>query len=128
MLMSAWLKSLRSLFVNNGRRRPTWTRQKVHQQAIGKMMVNQLSPIEELEDRSLMTDPTGTAGNSTVIVNEADMATNFGTYADLDNDPLDLSASVGAISNNDDGTWSWAYETTDGPDQSATVTIFADDG
>jgi hypothetical protein len=47
---------------------------------------------------------------------------------DPDGHPVTLDASVGTISNNGDGTWNWRYVTSDGPDQSQTVTIGASDG
>jgi len=55
------------------------------------------------------------------------MAINSGTVSDPDGDPVTLSASVGIITDNGDGTWSWDYMTGDGPDQSQTVTITAED-
>jgi hypothetical protein len=42
-----------------------------------------------------------------------------------------LSASVGTVlksGNNASGSWSWSFDTTDGTDESQTVTITADDG
>jgi hypothetical protein len=69
------------------------------------------------------------ATNSTVTVNEGATATNTGTWSDPDaSDTVALSASVGTVTKNSDGTWSWSRVTTDGPSQSATVTITADDG
>ena len=72
--------------------------------------------------------PTVAANNATVTVNEGQAATNEGTYNDPDGNPVMLTASVGTIVNNNDGTWSWSYATTDGPDNSQTVTITASDG
>ena len=41
---------------------------------------------------------------------------------------MTLSASAGTVTSNGDGTWDWSYLTSDGPDQSQTVTITASDG
>ena len=64
----------------------------------------------------------------TVIVDEGQNATNSGTVVDADGDPVALTASVGLLVNNNDGTWSWSLSPSDGPDESQTVTITADDG
>jgi len=72
--------------------------------------------------------PTVLAQASTTTVSEGQTATMTGTFADADDDAVTLSASIGTIVNNDDGTWSWSYPTTDGPDENQTVTITADDG
>ncbi len=74
------------------------------------------------------TPPSVEANQASVVVNEGQTATNSGTVADNDGDTVALSASVGAITNNGDGTWSWSFATNDGPAQSQTVTITADDG
>ncbi|UCC82019.1 MAG: PKD domain-containing protein [Gemmatimonadota bacterium] len=63
-----------------------------------------------------------------VSVYEAQTAINGGTVSDPDNDPVILTASIGVVSDNGDGTWSWEFQTTDGPDESQTVFINADDG
>jgi len=71
--------------------------------------------------------PTVTVANATVAVVEGTEATNSGTYGDADGDSVTVSASLGTLSDNGDGTWSWAR--TDGDDVAATtVTITADDG
>jgi hypothetical protein len=81
----------------------------------------------ELEQASNQP-PTVAADNATVTVDEGQTATNTGTVSDPDNEPVSLSASVGTVVNNGDGAWSWSFNTTDGPPQSQTVTITADDG
>jgi hypothetical protein len=63
-----------------------------------------------------------------LVVDEGLTINNTGTVNDPDGDALSLSASVGAVSNNSDGTWFWSYTTNDGPIESQTVTISADDG
>ena len=73
-------------------------------------------------------DPTVTRDDASVTVNEGDTATNSGTYDDVDGDTVTLSASVGTVTPNGDGTWDWSYSTSDGPDQSQTVMITVSDG
>lgn len=69
---------------------------------------------------------TTALGNLTV--NEGDTATNSGTWSDPGvNDNVQLSASIGNVVKNANGTWSWSFATTDGPSQSQTVTITATD-
>jgi hypothetical protein len=71
--------------------------------------------------------PTVTVNQATVTVDEGALATNTGTYSDPDGDPVSLSASVGEVTGGA-GTWSWSFQTTDGPAQSQWVTITANDG
>ena len=63
-----------------------------------------------------------------VTVDEGQTAANTGTVSDPDGDPVTLTATIGTVTNNNDGTWSWSYPTTDGPIESQTVVITADDG
>lgn len=72
--------------------------------------------------------PTIAADNTSVNATEGQIAENTGTVSDLDGDPATLSASVGTVTNNNDDTWSWRLPTSNGPDESQTVTITADDG
>ncbi|MEM7111339.1 MAG: choice-of-anchor Q domain-containing protein [Chloroflexota bacterium] len=67
--------------------------------------------------------PTVTLG-----MNEGGLA-GFGgiTGSDPDGDSFTMSASLGSMIDNGDGTWSWQFQTTDGPDESALVTITATD-
>lgn len=68
---------------------------------------------------------------SPVVVDEGQLATNGGTYTD-DNpgDNVVISASSGAVTKTgtSSGTWSWTFQTVDGPAQTRPVTITADDG
>lgn len=73
------------------------------------------------------TAPTVSANQASVTVNEGIAAANTGVFADANNDPVTLSASVGTITPGS-GTWSWSYGTVDGPAQSQTVTVTANDG
>lgn len=74
------------------------------------------------------TAPEVSVDNESVTVNEGDTASNTGAYSDADGDTVTLSASIGAVTANADGTWVWSFVTTDGPIESQTVTISADDG
>ena len=69
--------------------------------------------------------------NPPVTVTEGQTATNTGTWSDANaGNTVTLSASVGTViksGTNAGGTWSWSFATTDGPDQSRTVTITAND-
>ena len=86
--------------------------------------------LEALEDRIVPTAPVVAANNALVAVKESVWALNTGTFSDADgNMSVTLSASVGTVLQDDAaGTWSWSYRTSDGPDQSQTVTISASDG
>jgi hypothetical protein len=73
-----------------------------------------------------------TVNNASVTVNEGQQAINSGTWSDANGqDTVVFSASVGLVvklGTNASGTWTWSYNTTDGPIQSQTVTITANDG
>ena len=56
-----------------------------------------------------------TVNQSTVTVNEGTTATNTGTNNDPGGDTVTLSASVGTIINNGNGTWSWSFLATPAP-------------
>jgi hypothetical protein len=71
--------------------------------------------------------PSITIDNVTVTVNEGVTALNTGTVSDPDSDAITLSASIGTISDNGDGTWSWSFDPIDGPDDSQNVTITVTD-
>jgi hypothetical protein len=74
--------------------------------------------------------PVVGSDTATVTVGEGATAANTGTFADPDgNGTVTLSASVGTVTpDNNAGTWSWSLTTTNGPAESQTVTITADDG
>ena len=61
------------------------------------------------------TAPAVSADTATVTVDEGQTAENTGTVSDDDGDTVALSASVGSVTNNNDGTWSWSFDTSDGP-------------
>ena len=61
-------------------------------------------------------NPVVTADQATVTVNEGSLITNTGTFNDPGTtDIVTLSASVGSITNNGNGTWSWSYTPPSGP-------------
>jgi hypothetical protein len=74
--------------------------------------------------------PTVAANQALVNANEGSTATNTGTFADLGNDVVTVTASIGTIAQTGtkSGTWTWSFGTADGPDQSQIVQITADDG
>lgn len=69
--------------------------------------------------------PIVAANSPSVTVDEGSSAAMSGTVADLD--PVTLTASIGTVMNNGDGTWSWSATPADGPATTA-VTVTADDG
>jgi len=73
--------------------------------------------------------PDVAADNATVTVDEGDPAANTGSFSDPGADIVTISASIGTVSQvgTQNGTWNWSYDSTDGPDNSATVTITATD-
>lgn len=75
-----------------------------------------------------VNDAPSVGSSGDVTVNEGQTATNSGTWSDADlSDVVTLSASVGTVTPNADGTWNWSFDTTDGPEDSRTVTITATD-
>jgi len=66
-----------------------------------------------------------------LTVAEGTLAENSGTFADVDlSDMVTITASIGTIIQDDGnaGNWQWLFEASDGPDDSQTVVITADDG
>jgi hypothetical protein len=84
------------------------------------------------DDAAPNAPPNITTTFNPVAFDEGMQATNSGTWSDANaGDTVTLSASIGTVikaGNNTLGTWSWSFDTTDGPAQSQTVTITADDG
>jgi hypothetical protein len=72
------------------------------------------------------TPPFLTVDHAAVAVDEGQTAANSGTVSDGDGDLVALSASMGTVTDNQDGTWSWSYTADEGPVES-TITIAADD-
>jgi VCBS repeat-containing protein len=71
--------------------------------------------------------PSVAADNESVTVDEGQVANNSGMFSEPGTDTVSLSASVGTITDNGDGTWSWSFNTTDGPAQTGTIIITAQD-
>ncbi|MCI0685503.1 MAG: PKD domain-containing protein [Gemmataceae bacterium] len=67
-----------------------------------------------------------TADQPAVTVAEGQTASNTGTFAN--SDTVQLSASLGTVTQTGPTTWSWSFATTDGPAGPTNVTITADDG
>ena len=65
----------------------------------------------------------------TVFVDEGQTAVNSGTWSDpgFNGDGVNVSASVGSVTTNANGTWNWSFNATDGPPDSQTVTVTATD-
>ncbi|MBN4064828.1 hypothetical protein JYU04_03735 [Dehalococcoides mccartyi] len=70
--------------------------------------------------------PTVASTSSTVTVDEGSQAANSGTFSDLGDDVVTVTASIGTISTGV-GTWNWWLDTFDGPEDSLAVTITAED-
>lgn len=75
--------------------------------------------------------PVAVADHGAVTVFEAETAVNQGGFSDLDEtDHVSISATVGTVVQEagNSGSWTWTFDTTEGPGESQTVTITADDG
>ncbi len=85
-----------------------------------------------ISEPSLNQAPLLTVASPTSTVAEGATATNFGTFDDPNpGDTVALSSSIGAITTSGgaaSGSWNWTYPALNGPDQSQTVTVTADDG
>jgi len=71
--------------------------------------------------------PRISADGAVVSVTEGQTALMGGIFSDPGDDELTLTASVGTIADEGDGTWSWSFHTTEGADEDQTVTITATD-
>ena len=72
--------------------------------------------------------PTVAVDDTTVTVHESERATNTGTFADVGDDTVAITASVGTVTRyHETKTWSWSYTPVDGPSDSRKVTITAED-
>jgi predicted extracellular nuclease len=78
--------------------------------------------VNPINDQSLIS-----LAQADVNVAEAQVATNLVQASDVDGDTLSLSASIGSLTDNGNGSWSWQFATTDGPAQSQVVLITVDD-
>lgn len=76
-----------------------------------------------------VNDAPTVSNDGDVTIDEGQTATSSGLWSDVDaSDVVTLSASTGDVSRNADGTWDWSFNSADGPDESQTVVITADDG
>jgi hypothetical protein len=73
--------------------------------------------------------PTVTVDAAAVSVDESEVALNSGSFADVGDDIVTISASTGTVTQvgTRSGTWNWSFDSTDGPDESQTVTVTATD-
>lgn len=63
--------------------------------------------------------PNVNAVAASIEINEGQTAMMDGTYQDPDADAVTLAGpAVGTFTDNANGTWSWSFPTTDGPDES----------
>lgn len=74
-------------------------------------------------------DPTLNSANGSVSGDVLAVLSNSGTWSDVPTDTVTLSASLGAVTKNGDGTWNWSYT----PDvayanQSVTISAVDEDG
>jgi putative cell wall-binding protein/pimeloyl-ACP methyl ester carboxylesterase len=53
-----------------------------------------------------------TVDNESVTVMKGEIAVNHGTYSNTYGEPITLSADIGEIKDNGDGTWTWTCDTT----------------
>lgn len=71
--------------------------------------------------------PPGIGANSiNVSTPEGTAATNTGSYATTDVNGVNISSTIGSVTDGGDGTWSWENDAPDGPDDYS-VTITAKD-
>ncbi|MBI1375608.1 MAG: LEPR-XLL domain-containing protein, partial [Phycisphaera sp.] len=74
--------------------------------------------------------PTLSVTNAEVEVNEGDTAMNTGSFSDISAlDTVTITASIGDIVQvgTNPGTYTWSFDSTNGPDETQTVTITATD-
>jgi len=70
--------------------------------------------------------PVISSNKAVVAVGEGQLAANTGIWSDQDDANVTLTTNVGAVTKNDNGTWSWSYQTGAG-EQNQLVTIIATD-
>ena len=81
----------------------------------------------------VVVDPGGNerpyvnANDTDVEANEGQAASMTGTFMDPDGDAVTLSSSIGSVTDNGGGNWTWNYTTTDGPSESQLVYVTATD-
>lgn len=65
--------------------------------------------------------------SDSVTVNEGQTADNTGVFGDSGPDSVALSASIGSVVDNGDGTWSWSFDSSNGSAESQRIRITAND-
>jgi predicted extracellular nuclease len=86
--------------------------------AIGTVLIT-VNPVND--------QATVSVAQAEVTVAEGSVATNTIQASDIDGDALIVSASVGSLIDNGNGTWNWEFLTSDGSAQSQLVLITVDD-
>jgi FtsP/CotA-like multicopper oxidase with cupredoxin domain len=82
----------------------------------------------DVVDASGNERPYVNADEAEVEVDEGQTATMNGTYSDPDGDAVTLTGpSIGSFVDHGDGTWTWSYTTTDGPDETQILYVTATD-
>ncbi|QDU82464.1 hypothetical protein Pla110_42210 [Polystyrenella longa] len=81
----------------------------------------------EILEQRVMLSATLTVDSASVTVEQGETASNNGTYYEVGNNIASLSASIGTVTDNNNGTWSWAYNTTANSDENQTVKITSTD-
>jgi hypothetical protein len=72
--------------------------------------------------------PTVGVDAATLVIGEGSIATNTGTFADLEgNADVSISASAGLVTRDISGTWTWTFQATDGPEETQSVVVSAAD-
>jgi len=75
------------------------------------------------------SNPLLTRANSSLVGNVLSQLTNTGTWSDVAADTVSLSASLGLIIKNGDGTWAWSYTPPAAvTNQTVTITAADEDG
>lgn len=77
--------------------------------------------VADLSGHPPTVTPTVSANQNGVSVNEGQFAINSGAWTNA----ASLSASVGVVTQFTNGTWNWSFATSDGPNETQTVTITA---
>ncbi|MEZ5943913.1 MAG: FG-GAP-like repeat-containing protein [Planctomycetaceae bacterium] len=110
----------------------TWSWEYSQTSAFGTTTVtvsatDSLGSITEITFELVVSAPPAiSTDNSSTSIPEGQVATNSGTFSHpVTGTMVSLSASIGTVTDNGDGTWNWSFDTTDGPDESQTVTITA---
>ncbi|MCP4783227.1 MAG: hypothetical protein GY903_03280 [Fuerstiella sp.] len=83
-----------------------------------------------IEVHGVNDTPAITVSQSSVTIDEGDVAVNSGAFTDVDLiDRPTITASIGEITHSDsnNGAWSWSFDGIEGPGQSQKVIVTVDD-